>query len=182
MNIFVLDKNPEFAAQMHCDKHVIKMVLETAQLLSTAIWDAGDNAIHRISMEKKAEYISKNYPLIYKPTHRKHPCTIWASKNSTRFRWLKKLGLALCKEYTLRYNKTHKSQAVIESLQFPIFDACWIEPPLEPFVQAMPDEYKDDDAVTAYRNYYRGAKSKILVYTNREPPDWIADIARIKNG
>ena len=182
MNIFVLDEDPVLAAQMHCNKHVVKMILETAQLMSTAIWDAGNDDIKKtVSKEKREAWIRDHYSKIYKPTHRKHPCALWARENSVRFNWLKRLGLALCQEYTYRYGKVHKSQAVIEALKFPIFDACFIDPPLRPFVQAMPDDFKvEKDAVQAYRNYYRGAKQRMLVYTRREPPEWIKDIATYK--
>ncbi len=126
MNIFVVDTNPVAAAQALCDKHVVKMILESAQMMSTIIGGP------------------------YKPTHANHPCTIWARKR-TNFEWLSKHALALCHEYTLRYGKFHKCQAIIEelsvkSIQLPI--GC------SGFVQCMPDCFKHEDPVFAYRRYY----------------------------
>lgn len=159
MQIFVLDEDPKSAAQMHADKHVIKQILEACQLLSTTIRLSG------------IDYG-------YKITHKNHPCRLWLNKSKSNFDWLTKLGLALCEEYTYRYNKIHKTQSVLENMPFlNIKDVG-----LTSFAQAMPDEYKDDDAVTAYRNYYRGAKNHILIYTRRKPPKWISDIAKVKHG
>ena len=145
MNIFVLDKNPVIAAEMACDKHVIKMVLESAQILST------------ISGGK------------YKPTHKNHPCTIWARSSKENYQWLTTHATALSKEYTLRYGKIHKSTEVInQAKNFDDFPS--IE--LTEFVQAMPDKYRNKDVVKAYRNYYRGEKSGFATWKNRNPPDW----------
>lgn len=185
MNIFVLDKDPVIAAQMHCNKHVVKMILETAQILSTAVWygpfikDPGMEKEPYISL--MAKFVREKEPFIYKPTHRKHPCVLWAGDNSTRFNWLKQLGMALCEEYTYRYGKTHKSESIIKQVFYPAHDACFVDPPLEPFALAMPDIYKTKDAVESYRNYYLGAKQRMLIYTRRRPPIWIPDgVARWK--
>jgi len=143
MNIFILDRDPVLAAQMQCDKHVVKMVLESAQIMSTI----------------------KGGP--YKPTHKNHPCVLWAT-NEDNYNWLSEHGLALCKEYTYRYGKRHKCQDVIESLA-PDYN---YDDAINNFVQCMPDEYKCEDPVEAYRNYYRGAKSGFAVWTKREVPFW----------
>lgn len=142
MNIFVLDTNPVLAAQYQADKHVVKMCLETAQILSTV---AGGP---------------------YKPTHVKHPCVIWAGQNLTNYRWLVRHGLALCAEYTLRYGKRHKSQDIIESLQH--FDQLPVG--VTPFVQCMPDEFKDPDPIVAYRKYYH-SKAHFATWKT-QPPYW----------
>lgn len=144
MNIFVLSTNPIEAAIYQCDKHVIKMCLETAQILSTV---AGGP---------------------YKPTHVNHPCVLWAKKNRTNYNWLVKHGLALCQEYTYRYGKEHKCEAVIRSLankweMFPI--GC------SQFVQCMPDQFKDHDPVEAYRKYYH-SKARFARWTRRNVPFW----------
>ena len=117
--------------------------------------------------------IYSTYPTIYKPTHVNHPCTIWAATNSVRYKWLRALGLALCDEFTYRYGKVHKSESIIKALNPQWFDCCFIDQPLEPFVQAMPDEYKAEDVVAAYRLYYINAKQDLLIYTKRQPPDWL---------
>lgn len=141
MNIFVLSVDPVLAAMYQCDKHVVKMALETAQMLSTI---AGGP---------------------YKPTHAKHPCTIWAGTTWHNFEWLREHGMALCREYSYRYNKRHKCQSIIENVSTPKLPSG-----LTPFAQAMPDEYRDDDAVAAYRRYYHS--KTFAKWTRRNVPSW----------
>lgn len=148
MNIFVVDRDPVKAAKNLCDKHVVKMILETAQMLCSA---------H-----------NGNAP--YKPTHVKHPCTIWTSLSMDNYEWLLSHGLALCEEYTRRYGKRHKTQDVLEWLD--INRPTIPKVGLTPFAQAMPDEFKHYDAVEAYRNYYIGAKCKIAVWNHSTKPSW----------
>jgi hypothetical protein len=150
MNIFVLDRDPILAAQYQHDKHVVKMVLETAQLLSTARPFAG----------------------CYKPTHHNHPCTRWAAVSETNYSWLLLHGLALAKEYTHRYSKRHKSYDIILAAHkaFPVFNDD-AEPGT--FAQAMPDQYKQLDPVAAYRAYYVAEKAKQSKWTNRPTPEWL---------
>ena len=151
MNIFVLDHNPVKAAIYQCDKHVVKMILETAQMLSTVLSDYGVN-------------------LGYKPTHRKHPCTIWTGMSRENFEWLVKHGMALSDEYTSRYGKVHKSQKIIEASK------DYIErlpsKGLTPFAQAMPEQFKDPCAVKAYRSFYLGEKMSFATW-KRNKPNWI---------
>ena len=88
MNIFYLDKDPKKCAEMHCDKHVVKMILEYAQLLSTA---------HRVlDGNEWADHVG-----LYKATHKNHPSAIWARESAGNYFWLNKLFQELCKEYTL---------------------------------------------------------------------------------
>jgi hypothetical protein len=100
MNIFVTDNSPKISAQTLDDKRVVKMVLETAQLLSTAIF------INTFNI----------YEGIYKPTHIKHPCAIWAGLNIENWDWLFQHFIALCEEYTMRYNKIHASEKLLPYL------------------------------------------------------------------
>ena len=148
MNIFALDGDPVKAARLHLDKHIVKMPLETAQMLST---------------------VNGGHP--YKATHKNHPCTLWASKSKSNYGWLVRLGLALCDEYTYRYGKVHKCQAVIEQLKNP--PECVPDGDLMAFAQAMPDECKRDDAVEAYKTYYRISKAHIATWKNRDIPEWM---------
>jgi hypothetical protein len=157
MNIFVLDESPVIAAQMHCNKHIVKMILETAQLLSTAL-----------------RFYGVNYG--YNITHKNHPCSVWARATKGNFIWLNMLGRNLLEEYKYRYGKEHKSTPIIS--EAPI--GCIPDGPQTQFVQCMPDIYKAENAVQAYRNYYRGAKKHLLIYTKRMPPNWVSDIARYK--
>ena len=167
MNIFFLDKTPEKSAQYLCDKHVVKMILETAQMLST------------IAHEHKY-YGVKN---LYKPTHPNHPMTKWVNTHKNNYLWACEHGLSLCKEYTKRYNKVHKSQELIKQLH----DLCksfftfgggepnseFITPP----PQCMPNEYRDKDNdwnyVTAYRRYYNNDKKYFAKWEKgRTCPKW----------
>lgn len=151
MNIFVLSHDVVQAAEWHVDRHIVKMPLESAQMLCSNLVQSGIESP-------------------YKPVHLKHPCTIWAGQSSSNFRWLCELGLALCMEYTYRYNKVHKCEEVINYCfkfihKFP-------NKGLTPFAQAMPDEFKNDNAIEAYRNYYINAKNHLHKWTNRNIPDW----------
>lgn len=154
MNIFLLDTDTRKCAQYHCDKHVVKMILETAQLLC---------GVHHMT-----DQVTEQVP--YKLSHKNHPCAIWSRESLSNYLYLCDLGLELCKEYTYRYGKRHKSQDVIEwcIVNKPnIVDKGFTEP-----ARAMPDEYKVDSIVESYRNYYIGEKSKIAVWKNREIPEW----------
>jgi hypothetical protein len=151
MNIFILDLDAKKAAQYHLDKHVVKMPLETAQMLCTILRN------HNIEAP-------------YKSTHKNHPCTLWAGESIYNFNWLVKLGLELCNEYKHRYGKEHKCREVI------IY--CRDNKPNLPrvmtdFAMAMPDEFKTFSVVESYRNYYQFGKSHLLKYTNRETPNWL---------
>ena len=156
MNIFVLSINPREAAEYHCDKNVVKMILETAQLLYTAHWILDPD----------------NLPAnAYRKTHPNHPCAIWVRESVENYRWLSDLGLCLCREYTFRYGKSHKTKEHIN----------WLSdnfPPLPsvdrtPFRMAMPDEYKNADPVLAYHAYYLGAKERMLTFSKRPPPPFV---------
>ena len=154
MNLFYLDVSPTVAAQMHCDKHVVKMIIETAQLLSTAHHVLGSTVEGRI----------------YKPTHINHPSNVWVRQNSVNYRWASTLALSLCMEYKYRYNRRHATEEVIANL----LDAPDDMPigPMTAIPQCMPDQYKDSDPVKAYRKYYKGDKARFARWTKREVPYW----------
>ena len=121
MNIFVVDEDPEIAARQLCDKHVVKMILESAQMLCTVARNHG----------------YEDAP--YKKAHPKHPCTLWAGKSAENWQWLITHGLAMAEEYTRRYGRQHKSEAVIRwCARLPI---GFPEKELTPFAQAMPEQY-----------------------------------------
>jgi hypothetical protein len=154
MNIFVLDLDPKKCAQYHSNSHVVKMVLETAQLLC---------GVHWVSQS--------SFEIPYKLSHKNHPCAIWARECMENYVWLCDLGMELSKEYTYRYGKRHKSQDVIEW--------CMINNPniktngdLTPFAMAMPDECKIGPPVASYRQYYMTEKRAIAKWTKRETPIW----------
>ena len=154
MNIFYLNNNPTICAEMYCDKHVVKMILETAQILCT---------VH---------HLCGNADVPYKPSHVKHPCTLWALKNTNNYLWLCDLGKAIAKEYTYRYGKRHKSEDVIDLCEELIPNLLpagnFIEPP-----KCMPDEYKCNDTIQSYINYYKFKldNPNMFKYTNRKIPD-----------
>lgn len=152
MNIFVLDYDPQKAAEYHCDKHVVKMCLETAQLLCTAYAKHGEEAP-------------------YEPTHANHPCAIWAAQTITNYRWLWKLGIALCEEYTYRYDKVHSCHRVINMLRAGPLDLKAQGYTKHP--QCMPDQYKAYDPIIAYRAYYKGEKLYMATWKKRQTPAWL---------
>lgn len=152
MNIFVLDQDPSKAAAAQCDKHVIKMVLETAQLLCAA-YEPG-----------KAPY---------RRTHYNHPCAVWTRASHDNFQWLVEHGNALADEYFFRYGKKHKSHEIITWCDVNKDGLSFTESGLTPFAQAMPEEYKNPDPVVAYRTYYQKAKARIASWKPPStPPSW----------
>jgi hypothetical protein len=157
MNIFLLDLDVKKCAQYHCDKHVVKMILETAQLLCGA---------HHLTNQ-----VNDQVP--YKLSHKNHPCSIWVRESLSNYLYLCELGLALCEEYTYRYGKRHKSQDVIEWCVTNKVNIC--DKGITPPAKAMPDEYKVDDVIQSYRNYYMGAKSGFAVWKKRETPFWFSE-------
>jgi hypothetical protein len=147
VNIFVVHFNPEEAAKSLCDQHVVKMILESAQLLCGPFEEAP-----------------------YKRTHFNHPCAKWVREGKLNYGWLLTHAKALCEEYTYRYGKRHKSQEVIEwcekrfnSLTFPHTNT--------PFVKAVAEEFKSLPVVEAYREYYNQYKT-FARWTKRTPPAW----------
>ena len=153
MNIFFLDSDPKKCAEYHNDKHVVKMILETAQLLCGCHWVIGSEAPYKLS-------------------HKNHPCSIWVRSSLENYLWLCELGLELCKEYSYRYGKKHKSQQIIEW--------CVVNKPNIPDIpfqnppKAMPEVFKVEDVTQSYRNYYIGAKKDFCNWKNREVPLWFS--------
>lgn len=154
MNIFVLDRDPIVAAKMQCDKHVVKMIVETAQMLSTAVNELGGRAK-------------------YRSAYKNHPCTVWARQTLGNFLWLYDHGEALCAEYTFRYKKVHKSEAVISNCLHEVVSLPLHGLNITPLPLCMPDEYKQDCPVKAYRAYYQSEKAYFAKWNKgREEPFW----------
>lgn len=140
MNIFYICADPISAAQQLADDHIRKMQIESAQMCSTAHWESGSQAP-------------------YKRAHVNHPSTKWVRESIQHYRWLVQHGLEICKEFTKRYGKPHKTQEVLTWLRDNepnLPNKEFIPPP-----QCMPDEYKMGDTIKAYRNFY--VKDKIAV-------------------
>lgn len=171
MNIFYLHTEPKVCAAMHCDKHVVKMILEYAQLLSTAqheidgdVWDIPDG-------------------YFYKATHKNHPSAAWVRENHSNYQWLWILLGYLLNEYYERYGKTHKtlSSGVYNNLRQPpiLIQRGELTPP----PQCMPDEYKCNpntashaDTVFAYRTYYQADKAYFAKWKSSPIPSWFTPI------
>ncbi|MDO6765643.1 pyrimidine dimer DNA glycosylase/endonuclease V [Agarivorans sp. 1_MG-2023] len=153
MNIFILDHDIKRCAQFHCDQHVVKMILESVQMLCTAL-------------------NKKGFTTPYKSTHLNHPCVLWVEQSYDNFLWLKQLTIELNREYRYRYNKEidHKSMAVLEKLT----EFHYSQKGLTEFAQAMPLEYKQTgDAVEAYRQFYLAEKMSFAKWTKRPMPAWV---------
>lgn len=174
MNIFYLDNDPRVCAEMHNDKHCVKMIVEYAQLLSTAhrvvdgIYTVGQSKTGR----KVPRYVlsDSRESNIYLASHINHPSSIWTRKTKSNYNWLYVLWRELMGEYKYRYYKTHACEKLILSLRKPPFnipEGSFMEPP-----PAMPDQYKANDSIQSYRNFYNGPKASFSKWTGRSVPVW----------
>lgn len=155
MNIFYINEDPIIAAQELCDDHIRKMQIESAQMLCTAHWEMGKEAP-------------------YKRAHLNHPSTKWTRESIQHYRWLVKHGLEVCSEFTKRYGKHHKTQDVLEwcrDNEPSLPNKQFVAPP-----QCMPNEYKHEDTVDAYKTFYIEDKIKIKKLNWNKlnnTPEWI---------
>lgn len=180
MNLFILDYDLDRNAEYHIDKHVGKMQLEAAQMLATTVWidkllgyvpralEKDELAIVKAAMAELPPIDEREF-LRYKAAHINHPCTIWMRESFDNFEWTQVYVNALNEESQWRGNKPHASCIEVNRMPEP-FRLKSIG--LTPFAQAMPDEYKSDDAVTAYRTYYRNDKDDIATWKRRGQPEW----------
>ena len=171
MNIFFLHLIPSECAKMHVDKHVVKMILESTQLLCCA---------HHI-------FPNPDYKPPYKLTHKNHPSSIWTRQSTANYLWLVELALELCKEYTYRYEKTHKCESYINELKknIPMIESVEFTPPL----MAMPDLYKEkitdcvkdniEIVMESYRQYYFFEKCELFKWKKRTMPNFIIEYMHI---
>lgn len=149
MNIFYLHYNVIVCARWHVDRHVVKMILETCQLLCSALWSLGIEAP-------------------YKNTHKNHPSAVWTRDNISNWKWLQALGMALCYEYRYRYGKIHRCEEIIQGLLIPPLPRGDFTPP----TPVMPEEYKrygeggDIDSLASYREYYKAGKKHLHFWKN----------------
>lgn len=178
MNIFYLHDNPLTCARMHCDKHVVKMIIEYAQLLSTAhrMLDGTEyidaSSGRKIRRWKLDDPIKEN--LLYKASHINHPSAIWARASRENYNWLYLMWSYLCNEYTVRYGKKHLTDS---KLRFHLD-----KPPvnLAPGdftapTPAMPDYCKESDVVMSYRKYYILEKKSFARWKNAITPKWFTE-------
>lgn len=181
MNIFILSLALRSCVESLFDCHVVKMPLETCQLLYFVHWTldpSGSTILDHAPMRKNGS--GRGYKA--SKGHLKHPCTLWAAESAANYRWLVAYGLELCKEYTHRYEKQHACQAHIEWLAAnePPFSAEALARERTPFAQAVPTWIKElnVDAVTAYRLTYvyeKHGKIKMTTYRKRSAPKWLSD-------
>jgi len=180
MNIFILDESPVLAAQYQCDKHVVKMIVESAQMLSTAhrILDGVEYVGKSKSGRKATRYLLSDdrEHHLYLASHLNHPSAKWTRHSACHYRWLFKLWIELMREYNYRYGKIHSAARLIPYLkELPKnipengFSAPW---------RAMPEEFKADRSepdytIKSYRAYYLGAKTSMFKWKNRPQPEWI---------
>jgi hypothetical protein len=183
MNIFVLDNDPGRAAADHCDKHLIKMILESGTMLCTAHWLGWARMLNAPPLKPRQlqQWLFDNVPKDLQPpwkmSHVHHPCTQWTQRVWGNYMWHSRLGLALCAEYTKRYGKVHKSHEVhrwLNRMIPPTFEGRVDDPVgITPFALAMPEDCKvPDDAVQSYRNYYNKHKVRIAKWKYSAQPTW----------
>ena len=158
MQLFILHLNPAVAAMQQCDKHVVKMLLETAQILSST-----------------CRWYSCTDEILYKQTHLNHPVMVWTRQSRKNFEWVLFHGMALCREYTSRYHRVHKSEAVIRRILVLYHDIEFMSVDFTEPNACMPDEYKRDNIVDSYRNFYIQSKSKFAVWKYTKTPEWFIE-------
>ena len=177
MNIFNLHEDTKKSAQMHCDKHVVKMIIEYAQLMYTAhiILDGVEYEDRTKNNRRIRRWKHPNANVentLYKASHINHPSAIWTRESITNYIWLHSLFENLCDEYTHRFGIVHYTDSLLrELLRTPPVNIE--EKGLTEIPQAMPDDVKGDDSILAYRNYYIKYKKDFAKWTNRETPTWM---------
>jgi hypothetical protein len=179
MNLFFLDIDPQKCAEYHCDKHVIKMLLEIVQMLYTA---------HHLG--KIAELPIDHYKI----AHTNHPTAVWIRTCKANYTYASQVGMFLAKEYTFRYNKIHSCEKHIIWLNenLPKFNTnfkinfnlkvnCkqFEELGMTPVPLAMPDDSKRNDPIKSYREYYMLHKVHFAKWKKRESPWWYTSLKRI---
>jgi len=180
MNIFILDNDPVKAAQLQCDKHIPKMVVESGQMLST-VHRMLDGTIE-MRPSKSGKRIVKYWKLdgykeniLYKAVHMNHPCTVWSRENASNYDWHYKHFIALCDEYTYRYGKVHATETKLAMvLRNPPKNIEYTDRK-SPFRLAMGSnpECMFEDAVRSYRAFYQTKQERFAMkWTKRNVPEW----------
>lgn len=180
MNIFYLDNDPKVCAEMHCDKHVVKMIIEYAQLMSTAhrILDGTSyydlTANGRRILRWRMDDLDVEQGLM-KASHVNHPSNVWVRSSKQNYIWLNRMWNYLLQEYTHRYKKHHACEKYMPYLYLcpkNISDKGFTPP-----TPAMPDECKiAGDSLASYHKYYTDKKITFAKWTNRQIPIWFTNI------
>lgn len=180
MNIFALSPVPEIAAKWHCDAHVVKMILESAQMLSTAhrVLDGEEEKRPSTSGKRMSRYwrlSDDRENNLYKAVHMKHPCTLWTMDSHLNYKWHYKLFEELCKEYTYRYGKIHASENKLLNILKDVpknIKKSYITP----WALAMgsnPECMNYDDPIGSYQAFYQTKQKRFsMKWTKRETPYW----------
>jgi hypothetical protein len=196
MQIFALHIDPHIAAKYHCDKHVLKMVVEYAQLMSTAhrVLDGTRKTLVKPNGKKQHLYLldgervvlnpaGKKYiisnPKLYNTTHVNHPCGVWLRESTANYYWLLGLLEECLLEYNRRYSKIHKIQKPVGRSQHSILQRLSDAPAnlkhgeLTEFAMAIPENYKvPNDPIASYKAFYIGDKARFAKWTNTDLPEW----------
>lgn len=182
MNIFFLHETPELSAKYLVDKHVVKMPLESAQMLSTVhrLLDGvpvieGININGKVKQKKRwlmPDEIAGTALPLYKVAHASHPSTLWTMQNSANYNWHFELFCHMLKEYTHRYKRMHRSSKLLGYLANPPKNIAYATKMTDP-TPAMPDIYKVGTSLESYRQYYAGEKWRFAKWTNRDIPSWM---------
>jgi len=175
MNIFYLDHDFKKCAEMHVDKHCVKMILEYAQLLSTAhrVLDGTHGITLSKSGRKRQTYVLSDSRdnILYASTHINHPSAIWVRQSHANYVWLFRMFVALMDEYTYRYGKVHACDRLTDALSYRpknLPKGYFTEP-----TPAMPEHYRvSGDSIQSYKNYYLGDKQRMFSWKKRETPLW----------
>lgn len=162
MNIFVLDKDPHVSAEMMCDKHIPKMIVESFQMMGSAVRRHG-------AKDADMPLTQAGNPL--KGGYKNHPCTLWSGETRENYMWLSMHAFSLCYEFSMRFGKTHACcEGLCQLNEMSDFLPNSVQ---TPFALAMPDEFKCDDAVLSYRNFYKSEKRHFAKWEKgREAPYW----------
>lgn len=175
MNIFYLDEDPRKAAKMHYDTHVRKMIVESAQILSTAHRVLDGEAVIKLnsigSRMTTWQLKDERNDILYKSTHVNHPCSIWVRESVVNYKYLYDLFVALIEEFHFRFNKSHATERLIKPLKSLPKNIPWV--PATPFKLAVGKGIVDEDPVIAYREYYAIDKMDLCNYTKRDIPAWL---------
>jgi hypothetical protein len=177
MNIFSVDSDPYQAAEWLVDRHVIKMILESVQLLSTAhrVLDGTEYIGQSKSGRKAKRWLlpDDREHILYGATHVSHPSAVWCRETSGNYEWLYRHFQALCLEYNHRYGKWHKCMDMWDHLSMTPRNIK--QGDLQEFSVAMDKQYiVSTDPIENYRNYYKIGKARMHKWTKRNPPPWLA--------
>lgn len=189
MNIFVLNKDPVIAAQEQCDTHVVKMVVESGQMLSTAhrlldgelklipVLDEDGNQVYLKSGKPKTKKHWQHPTLdeeLYKAVHMGHPCTAWTMESICNYIWHYKHFIALCDEYMYRYGKRHLTDKLLRSiLMTPPVRIPRVERTQFKLAMGSNPECMLECPVESYRAFYQTKQDRFsMVWTSRPIPSW----------